>query len=146
MNEKITTLFGGKKCSVQFADGRTEEITVRQLPLGEYERAFQFLDDELAITALICGKDKNWLTGTPPDASDSILPEHYEMLQADAREVNAKGFFAWSARRQAREAAALNEKIAAMAKLSPEQLKAATESGARLMSPTSSPTSPRPRG
>lgn len=150
MNEKMTTLMGGRRVQIQFADGRTEEILVRQLPVRDYDTAFVVLEDEMALTSLICGRklDKTWIAGTREDGGDGLLPESYELLQAAAREVNAKGFFAFAARRLARENATTQQLIEAMRGMTPEQITAATMAGAqaRSTSPTGSPGSaPRPR-
>jgi hypothetical protein len=98
MNSENQTFLGGAMLTVTYApkDGLvtsapTEEIKVRQLPLLEYERALPLLDDEFALTALFCSRDKAWI-GT-------LAPESYEALLAKAREVNELGFFAYSRRR-----------------------------------------------
>lgn len=103
---QTVTLFGGRSVSVIKADGTTETLTVRQLPLRDYEAAFKLSDDEQCLVALICGKDKSWLYGATPEAA--ITPESYEELLAAAQEVNAKGFFAYAERRQTTMAKRLN--------------------------------------
>lgn len=84
---------------VQFGDGRSEEITIRQLALRDYERAYKLIEDEMAITALICGKDMPWLLGSKEDGTDGVTPESYEQLREAARETNAAGFFVWAHRK-----------------------------------------------
>jgi hypothetical protein len=145
MNNTNTTLFGGRKAPVQFNDGRTEEITIRQLALRDYEKAFAVLDDEMALTALICGREKAWLLGSKEDGSDGITTDCYEALQVHIQEVNAKGFFVWSRRRAAKARQQMQENAALMAAMPPEAMRAAIEAGTKPL-PTSSPASvPRPR-
>lgn len=88
---KMETMFGGRVVKVVFEDNNTEEVKVRQLPLRDYDRAFAVIDDEIALTAHICGKSKDWAL--------SLQPESYEALQEKAREVNGRGFFGWSERK-----------------------------------------------
>jgi len=144
MNNSNNTLFGGRLATVAFLDGRTEEITVRQLPLRDYERAFNILDDELALTALICGKDKAWLTGSKEDGSDGLQPESYEALRAAAQEVNGNGFFAWSQRRAERLHAQLLQNAGLLAALPPEAMRLAVEAS-NPSRPSSPGSAPRPR-
>lgn len=138
MNDpKTTTLFGGRTVPVLQLDGAAAEVTVRQLPLGDYERAFALADDEIALTAFLCGQPKEW--------AYALAPESYERLQAAAQEVNAKGFFAWVGRRLQREQAQQQAMLAAMSSLPPDVLKAAIQAG-QSISPTSLPKPPpRPR-
>lgn len=148
MNEKMTTLIGGRRVKVHFADGREEEILVRQLPVREYDRAFGLVEDEIALTALICARDITWIVGKLPEGEDGMLPESYELLQQTAQEVNAKGFFGYATRRSQKESAFKMQMLDAMKDMTPEQLAAAAAAGAqaRSTSPTGSPASvPRPR-
>lgn len=131
-----TTLFGGKKVLAQLIDGTAAEITVRQLPLGEYEKAFALFEDEIALVALICGQPKVW--------AEMLQPESYEALQAAAQEVNARGFFAWSARRQKRAEEIQQAQLLAFSQLPPDVMRAAMETGLKSPSP-SGPPGPRSR-
>lgn len=136
-----TTLFGGREVVAQFiptpgTEPGKDAVRVRQLSLRDYERAFALIDDEIALAAFICGKDKKW--------ADELLPESYEALYAAAREVNAAGFFAWSLRRRAQEQQVQDRAVAAMAGMSPEALKTAFEMGRSLLQ-TPSLRPPRPR-
>jgi hypothetical protein len=92
--QKIETLFGGRLIIVTHEDGGSEEVKVSQLRLADYDRAFLLIEDELGLTAVMCGKDKAWI--------NTLQPESYDELQAVAREVNARGFFSFAERRQAR--------------------------------------------
>jgi hypothetical protein len=125
------TLFGGRLVKVTLMDESEAEFKVRQLPLGDYEKAFDLIDDEIALVALICGHPKSW--------ADNLTPESYETLHAVAQEVNAKGFFAWSKRRQQRVAEQQKDILPLMMNLSPEQIKSAVATGMQLVSKPSSP-------
>lgn len=108
----MENLKGGIDVQVAFLDGSTETVLARQLPLGEYDAAFAVLEDEIALTAKICAKDKDW--------AHKLEPESYETLHKAACDANAKGFFPWSARRSE----SLTKKLNAMR---PEILKMAAE-------------------
>ena len=140
---KSDTLFGGRAAQARYLDGTTEDLRVRQLPLGEYEAAFKLLEDEIALTARICGRDRAW--------ADQLAPESYEALRLLAEEVNANGFFAWSARQVERLRDQQARAFEALAALPPEALEAAYRlglserpAGLPATSPTSWPT-PAPR-
>lgn len=147
---KTETLFGGRLVAVTFNDGSTGEIKVRQLPLGEYERAFAVLDDEISLVALICGLKRDELVGTLSTASPSssssnpsgVTPESYELLQVAAEEVNKNGFFVWSVRRTAKQDEKQGRMVEAMATLPPDVIKLALEVGKATL-PIPSKTSGR---
>src|SRR5689334_18664496 len=103
-------LKGGQSVEVMYEDDSSSEVFVRQLPLRDYESAFLKIDDEMEITALICGKDKAWVM--------TIQPESYEQLRKVALEVNEKGFFVYADRRK-------EELTRRVSSLSPDMLKAA---------------------
>jgi hypothetical protein len=113
------TLFGGRDVSV-FVDGKPETVRVNQLKLAQYEAAFLKVDDEFELVAFICGKQKPWVY--------SLAPDSYEDLVAVSQEVNAKGFFVYSARRQKQ----LVDRVNAMR---PEMVRAAAEAATSSRSP-----------
>ena len=97
MNDpKTTTLFGGKEINVVHDGGKTGTLTVRQFKLVEYPRLLPLLDNEMELCAAAC------MNGDSRSSSlrdiQSLTPESYEAVYAAVREVNAKGFFTWSAR------------------------------------------------
>lgn len=150
MDPKTDTLFGGRTVAAQLLTGETIEVRVRQFPLGDYERAFALFEDEIALTAFCCCPTSPAGPTSPASQTKewahTLTPESYEALHAAVEEVNAKGFFAWSARRKSREAALQQSMIAAMASLPPDALKLAIEAGARNTLPNLSPTPPRRPG
>jgi len=98
MTNSNDTLFGARPITVKLLDGTELETKVRKLTLGEYQRAFPLFqaDDELGLTALICGEkgeSKTWL--------EKIHPDSYEALVATVSEVN-QSFFAYAARKVGR--------------------------------------------
>jgi hypothetical protein len=88
----MKTLKGGREHSVVKEDGSTETVMVSQFKLGQYEKALVVIDDEFALAALACGKDKAWI--------QSLEPGSYEMLRTIVEEVNAAGFFVYAQRQQ----------------------------------------------
>lgn len=130
------TLFAGRLITVTLLDGTTAEFKVHQLSLAQYERAFALLDDEITLTAFICGHDLKW--------AENLKPESYEQVYAVAQEVNARGFFVWSQRRKQREQVVHERNLAAMAQLPPEVVKLAMQVGSASSSPSGSP-GPQPR-
>jgi hypothetical protein len=140
MTTPLTTITGRQPFTVQFADGRTEEITISQLPIGRYQslmtpsaaQPVPVFMDEIALTAALCGKSREWITGKPPAFEDGLTPESYELLRGAAWELNEKGFFAYAARREA----ANREQFLAL----PEEVRnQAVASASRLLSPGSPP-------
>lgn len=128
MNSKTDTLLGGRYLTVLFNDETTRELIVRQIKVGEYQRAFPLISDELKLVA--------FATGLTEAELNEVNPEHYEALRAAVWEVNAKGFFFYAARQRDANQAALKE-------LPPEALKALLEkiaSTLRMPSPTLPPT------
>jgi hypothetical protein len=102
MNPDLTTLYGGTTISVAFEPAgaesgapnaalRAREIRVRQIPISDYETGFALAGDEIALVGFLCGQDKAW--------ARSLTPESYEAVLAAGQEANARGFFAFAARR-----------------------------------------------
>lgn len=132
-------LFAGRAITLKLLDGSSVETRVRQLSLKEYERAFTLLDDEIALTAFMCGD------GHTKDFADNIAPESYEALYAVAQEVNAKGFFVWSERRVKKAQAEHERNLAMMEKLSPDVVKMAMDAGLAASTSQRGPRGPQPR-
>lgn len=129
------TLFGGRTIAVQYDDGHTEDVKVLQLPIGKYEKAFALLDDEIGLTALCCGKNRDWLCRETP--GQIVLPESYERLWAAIQEVNSAGFFEWSTRRAKAVAEKNSTMVAALAALPPDMIRMAVEKGLQANGSTS---------
>ena len=87
------TLFAGREISVTLDGGTTETFTVRQFRLREYQKLLPIVADEIALVAAACGKTKADI--------ELVRPDSYELLHAAMREVNAAGFFTYTARQEA---------------------------------------------
>lgn len=127
MSDKNDTLWP-RRLTLARADGAQCEMELRPLPLREYDRAWAAMDDEFAFAAVCTGCSRDQILELAPDA--------FEALMAAIRDINARGFFAWSARRQARIAEAARVNMEAIAALPPEL---AREILANAISPSSSP-------
>ena len=93
------TLFGQRVLTVTFEDGRTAEMTIKQFRLKQYQQAFPLLDDELGLVALGAGVARGII--------EALHPKSFEAAYAALKEVNADGFFIWSARQMERGAASM---------------------------------------
>ncbi len=90
--EKARTVFN-MPVQVSLVDDTKEEWTVRQVQLGEYQKAFPLIDDEFALVALCTGRSKEAIIA-------NLSPESYESVAAAVRSVN-RSFFAYASRRVA---------------------------------------------
>jgi hypothetical protein len=144
MKNQIQTLFGGQLETALHLDGSTTAVKVRQLCLGDYDRAFRFMDDEIAFTAFCCIDPE--IEAAKPKSKDwalTLQPESYEVIHAAAESVNAKGFFVYADRRRVSEQQQQERLFMAMAALPPEALAEAMRQGARTLE--SQMPLPRPR-
>ncbi|MCX8090592.1 MAG: hypothetical protein N3I86_06590 [Verrucomicrobiae bacterium] len=132
-SETKTAALFVRQHTVVFEDGRSERLELKPLPLREYPHAFAALDDELALTGILAGRDRAWV--------ETLTPASYEALYAELERLNARGFFAWSERQQARNALVQRRTLEALATLPPEALEAAARLGQASTSPTPLPTS-----
>lgn len=93
---KIETLLGGRgPVTVQFTDGSTQEVTVRQLPISEMPRLAATIEDETAQAELYCGKPKGWAA--------KLTTESHEQIVVEGERLNADFFARWVARRARRQ-------------------------------------------
>jgi hypothetical protein len=139
------TLFGGRKIEVYFEplpEGSTppaQTMTVRQIPVRDYDVGLKYFTDEIALVA--------FLVGRPREFAFTLSPQSYEEILSVGKEVNARGFFAFCQRRiEAKEqmdAAAL----VTIAQLPDEARKLVLSQGAKMTSLNSSDSSsiPQPR-
>jgi hypothetical protein len=93
------TLFGSRILPVTFEDGRTAEMTIKQFKLRQYQQAFPLLDDEIGLIALGAGVARGVI--------EALHPDSFEAAYTALKEVNAQGFFIWSARQMERGAASM---------------------------------------
>jgi hypothetical protein len=94
MLNKTTALFGGETVSVQKADGSTEEIFVRIVPIKEFPRIMVNLENESALAEIYCNKPAGW--------SDSLPNESIQTLINLGEKLNDDFFVSWATRRLAR--------------------------------------------
>ncbi|MDR3458010.1 MAG: phage tail assembly protein [Verrucomicrobiae bacterium] len=106
MDEKSTTLFGGRTFTVKFEDDTTGELTVRQFKVREYPVMFPVADNEFELLARACS--------VPVQKIQALTPADYERLQAALQEVNKDGFFTYADRQMERGRRNLQNLPAAM--------------------------------
>lgn len=146
---KSDTLNAGIEAEVVYADGKSEFIHIRQIPVKDYPKGFAVADQEAALVSfLVSGPAPAGSTTVYPAAgqyfgfrpaawAESLAPESYESVLARGKEVNAGGFFAYCGRQTAAAQEKLRVQIAAMAQLPPDVMKLAMEQGLKSTSPTS---------
>lgn len=93
LRAKTATVFG-RKVIVQFDDGTHQEMTMRQVRMGDYDHALALVQDEIALVAYCLGKSREWVT----DEGHAITPESFEELSTAVLEMNP-AFFAFCARK-----------------------------------------------
>lgn len=89
------TLLGVGAATVRHADGRTEAVTLRQLPVRQLPDLLAALDDEARMLELFTGKPAAWV--------DALPPAEFERLLAEGERLNADFFGRWLARRLDRQ-------------------------------------------
>jgi hypothetical protein len=102
------TLHGGHKITITFdpaadaapdAQLRTEDVLVRQVPVGEYNDGFKHYANEVALVAFLINKPLAFVTGDAKTKTPGISGASYEEILAVGREVNDRFFFASCRRR-----------------------------------------------
>ena len=82
--------------TVTLEGGRTEEFSVGEIKLRDYSAALNHVEDEFALVAFACGREKTVIT--------DLTPESYEALMGAVWRVNEKGFFSYAQRQDKRGA------------------------------------------
>ena len=93
MNEQ--TLFGGAELEVVYADGQTEKVFIRQIPVRLMPQMLAALEDENRLVELFCDRPEGW--------SDSLKPESFEKVVLQGEALNADFFSRWVQRRLTRQ-------------------------------------------
>jgi hypothetical protein len=88
--QKAAALSGGVEIEAMLATGKAEAVLVRQIPVGEWNKAAEVMFDELRFLDLVCNRAAGWSVG--------LAPGSVSLLTAKAEEVNAD-FFGYAARR-----------------------------------------------
>lgn len=92
--DSYQTLFGGRPESVEVADHEKrqfvkEEVTIRQLPVGCYQKAFEVHGDEIQMVGLYVDRPKEWV--------ERLRPSSYNRIAEEGRKMNAD-FFVYCSR------------------------------------------------
>jgi hypothetical protein len=95
----MTTILGSRNIEVTSSEGATETVSIHQISLKDYERAFAAIDDEFELAAIVTGRDKKFIL--------SLSPESYESVRIILEEING-GFFVYADRQMAKLAKRLN--------------------------------------
>lgn len=88
------TLFGGRPESVEVADHASrrfikEDVTIRQLPVGCYQKAFAVHGDEIQMVGLYVDRPREWV--------ERLRPSSYNRIAEEGRRMNAD-FFVYCSR------------------------------------------------
>lgn len=100
------TALGGATVEIQFTNGQSDVIHVRQLKLREMPQFARALEDPGAIIMLTCGRNAEWV--------DALTPESFERLALEADRVNRDFFMRWASLQKARLAALGPVQVAAL--------------------------------
>ena len=113
-------LHGGiQNLDVVLWDGSVESVTLRMLPVREYEAFARALENEPRMAEILCGKAEDW--------GDTLRPDSLGKVVSEGERINADFFVPWFQRRAARMERLVPGSVAKLAAGSP--------------SPTSSPRS-----
>jgi len=88
---KTETLLGGAIASVTMRDGKTEEVTIRQLPVKLFPVLLAAQDDEGKLAELYCDK--------PPGWADALSIDSFEAVITEGERINSDFFSRWVQRR-----------------------------------------------
>jgi hypothetical protein len=88
-------LFGGVTLTVETNHGTKESVRVRQVPVREFPKYLEVMEDECRFVEFLCEK--------PPGWSDSLTPESSEQIVLEGEKVNSDFFSRWVRRRLERQ-------------------------------------------
>jgi len=123
---QTATLFGKEDITVTCRDGRTETVSIKQIPIREVGKFLELLDDEPSLVEFLCGKEKGW--------ADGLSIESYEEVAERGTALNYPTCAGFLARR---------EKLAAWGA---KEVMPRAQRIKELGSPNSAPTPPSPSG
>jgi len=89
---------------VELEGGAKERVKVRQIKVAEYRRALGLSDDELALIAIVCDRDTQWV--------ERLTPDSYQRLVAEFRGTSW-AFFEYCERTVADRLARIPKEVAA---------------------------------
>ena len=90
---ELQTIFGGREIEIRLADGTTDKVKVRQLPIRLLGQYADLHTDEPALVELLVGK--------PDGFADNLAIESYEEIIAVGKELNDGPFERWVNRQAA---------------------------------------------
>jgi len=93
----IETLFGKsiQELTIGTMDGKTESVSIKQLPVKVYPKLLEILDDEIAMASQYTGKPKEWI--------ETLTPESHQKIIEEGERINWDFFIAWQKRRMERQ-------------------------------------------
>lgn len=86
---------GRKDIAAYHRNGTVETITVRAVPVRNYDQILKLIDDEPGTIELVTEK--------PPGWSDTLMPHSHAEILRVSEELNGADFFAWLQRRVQRQ-------------------------------------------
>jgi len=93
---KTETLNGGIDCIVTYADGGTETVFVRQLPVKLYPKLAQAqMEEETSLVMLYADKPLEWV--------EKLTPQAHETIISEGERINADFFWRWVERKMTRQ-------------------------------------------
>lgn len=101
MNE-IEILMGGREITVAHADGRTETIKVRKVPIRHLDRLGRAWGKEAEEVAVYADRKPEWV--------DTLTDESFEQIIEIGRELNEVPFAKWF-KRQEKALEAIGQKL-----------------------------------
>lgn len=80
--------------TVTLWDGTTETVSIRMLPVREYEAFARVLENEPRMAEIMCGKPEGW--------GDTLRPDSLGEIVTQGERLNADFFVPWFRRRAER--------------------------------------------
>jgi len=131
----METLVGSSELTVEFRDGRTQTVTVRQLPIKLYQQYLASMDDECAMVELLCSYPKGW--------ADTLTPASHVAVVEEGTRINRDFFEPWVQRRLERQKLFVPDLLDRMLKMAePGQPSPASPPASRRNAGSPSPKQP----
>ena len=94
MQNDTITMLGGVSMAVNFRDGTSDSVFIRQLAIREYDGYLRVFDNETETIELVLKKEPGW--------ADLLTPESHAALMDQIQELNLPFLAGWAQRRMAR--------------------------------------------
>jgi len=59
-HDQMTALLGGERFAAALKDGTIEQVTIRELPIRDLQRALMSMGDDAKLVELYCDKPNGW--------------------------------------------------------------------------------------